>query len=77
MQVISLGQIDNNRGLSPMHPSLYSVFGDSAVSFDFGTPVYVPSKLKSAPNKTVMVWPIFFLQGNGEILLLYSDIASK
>lgn len=77
MQIISLGQIDNSRGLSAMHPSLYSVFGDSAVSFDFGTPVHVPSKLKSARTKNSLAWPIFILQGNGEILILYSDITSK
>lgn len=76
MKIISLGQIDNSRGLSPMHPSLYSVFGDSAVSFDFGTPVHVPSKFKSARTKN-LAWPIFILQGNGEILILYSDITSK
>lgn len=77
MQIISLGQIDNSRGLSAMHPSLYSVFGDSAVSFHFGTPVHVPSKLKSTRTKNSLAWPIFILQGNGEILILYSDITSK
>lgn len=76
IQVISLGQIDS-RSMSSMHPSLYSVFGDRAVSFDFGTPVNVPSKLKSARNKNTLAWPIFVLQGNGEILMFYTDIMSK
>ncbi|UYV66913.1 NUP88 [Cordylochernes scorpioides] len=61
IQTIPLG--DNNTSISS--PTFANYLGENAVCFDFGQPV------------SALCCPIFILKGNGDVLMIYSDLDRK
>ncbi|ELT91714.1 hypothetical protein CAPTEDRAFT_219050 [Capitella teleta] len=61
---------------SPPRLSMLSALGDTAVAFDFGSPLPLLTKFKSK-KEALSIWPLYILLGNGEIYVLYTSLQSN
>ena len=66
---------------SPSKTFVGVALGETAVAFDFGLPLHL--KPKKRPYQTVdsgstlEVWPVYCVRGNGDILIVYSNLSSN
>ncbi|KAJ8312006.1 hypothetical protein KUTeg_009379 [Tegillarca granosa] len=77
LQVIHLGDRDQNFSQSPTKRSYSAALGESATCFDFGPPLELGRKQKnlSLTNRdSYLVWPVYVVKGNGDVLIAYVDI---
>lgn len=77
LQVIHLGDRDQNFSQSPTRKSYNAALGERATCFDFGPPQELERKQRnlSITNRdSYMVWPVYVVKGNGDVLVAYVDI---
>ncbi|KRZ70588.1 Nuclear pore complex protein Nup88 [Trichinella papuae] len=67
LQIVSLDPSKREIGMSTLNPKYF--IGDSAVTFDFGSPLDVKEVEQNGPQ----YWPIFVVHGCGEIRYVISD----
>ncbi|KRZ07521.1 Actin-1, partial [Trichinella pseudospiralis] len=67
LQIVSLDPSKREIGMSTLNPKYF--IGDSAVTFDFGSPLDVKEVEQNGPQ----YWPIFVVHGCGEIRYVLSD----
>jgi len=69
---------DENQKLSMFTVRLRWAQGNSAVGFDFGSPVDMETKSKSSQRAVdvIKLWPIYVLFGNGDVFKVISRIES-
>ncbi|KRY29475.1 Nuclear pore complex protein Nup88 [Trichinella spiralis] len=67
LQIVSLDPSKREIGMSTLNPKYF--IGDSAVTFDFGSPLDTKEVEQDGPQ----YWPIFVVHGCGEIRYVLSD----
>ena len=66
--------------MSLTRPSISTALGEHAVSFDFGSGEEVSYKNKGSPvsqRDVKMVWPVYCVKGNGDVVVAYSDLSQR
>ena len=66
---------------SPTRLNIGTALGETAVSFTFGPaqelqPAKRPFQSPKA-EEVITVWPVYFVKGNGDIMLTFSEVMSK
>ena len=63
---------------SPSKMSIVAVLGETAVDFTFASPVSLDPvrrlQQELHTDACVAIWPVYFLRGNGDIMVTYSDV---
>ena len=61
--------------------SLTAVLGETAIAFDFGSPLPLVRKVKERldggeedTDQSEHTWPVFILRGSGDVCLLYTAL---
>lgn len=66
---------------SPSKLNIMAALGETVVGFDFGGPQEIqplPQQFQIPKQEDVLtVWPVFFVKGNGDIIVSYSEVTSN